>query len=404
MPWQVAASSGLLAHHVLTAVLTLRQRFASRPEVTIGIDPLRQMWSSTARPLLLVAPLLAIAGAWATGWGLEQLGQEGSWRWLGMAAGAVLTLNVVVGPSLSRIRLGRWRSMKQAEADWEPCFAEVFTAKEGAPRIVERTIAPCGAIVDVVDAPPKLMAAGLAERAEMIQAAYGDPSTRIDVLASPNLDAAGEPVAGTAHQLRARIVQWPEGSFPNLLDPDLDDASRDLALEATMARALDAIGINRMVLAEATQVAELPEKIDPRVGELGAKRATRARAQNDKRANDQTEARARLRPRASPRAWTSWTPNASSASPPRSTSSQTTRQRRSHGSRPHWTSPWRRRGPRHWWRPGGGCAAPRRRPWSPRTTHRWRSGRRPGRCPGSPHHPGPAFKPSTPGSLPRPPP
>src|SRR5690625_7405723 len=82
--------------------------------------------------------------------------------------------------------------MKQAEADWEPRFAEVFTAKEGAPRIVERTIAPCGAMVDVVDAPPKLMAAGLADRAELLQAAYGDPSTRIDVLSSPNLDAAGD--------------------------------------------------------------------------------------------------------------------------------------------------------------------------------------------------------------------
>src|SRR5690625_3649369 len=278
MPWQVAASSGLLAHHVLTAVLTLRQRFASRPEVTIGIDPLRQMWSSTARPLLLVAPLLAIAGAWATGWGLEQLGQEGSWRWLGMAAGAVLTLNVVVGPSLSRIRLGRWRSIKQAEAYWELRCAEVFAAKEGTPRIVERTVAPCGAIVDVVDAPPKLMAAGLAERAEMIQAAYGDPSTRIDVLASPNLDAAGEPVAGTAHQLRARIVQWPEGAFPNLLDPDLDDFSRDLALETAMARSLDAIGINRMVLVEAVQVADLPEQVDPRLPGLAAKREQRVRA------------------------------------------------------------------------------------------------------------------------------
>jgi|GEM_PF-1508099 len=294
MPWQVAASSGLLAHHVLTAVLTLRQRFASRPEVTIGIDPLRQMWSSTARPLLLVAPLLAIAGAWATGWGLEQLGQEGSWRWLGMAAGAVLTLNVVVGPSLSRIRLGRWRSMKQAEADWEPRFAEVFTAKEGAPRIVERTIAPCGAMVDVVDAPPKLMAAGLADRAELLQAAYGDPSTRIDVLSSPNLDAAGDPVAGTAHQLRARIVQWPEGTFPNLLDPDLDDVSRDLAVEAAMARALDAIGINRMVLVEATQVADLPEKVDPSMGELAQQREERIRAQIDKLSEDDEEEVARL--------------------------------------------------------------------------------------------------------------
>src|SRR5690625_7176341 len=105
--------------------------------------------------------------------------------------------------------------MKQAEADWEPRFAEVFTAKEGAPRIVERTIAPCGAMVDVVDAPPKLMAAGLADRAELLQAAYGDASTRIDVLSSPTPDAAGAPAAGTAPRPRARAVPWPQGPVPD---------------------------------------------------------------------------------------------------------------------------------------------------------------------------------------------
>ncbi|MCT4574481.1 hypothetical protein N3930_47110, partial [Bacillus thuringiensis] len=77
-----------------------------------------------------------------------------------------------------------------------------------------------------------------------ISAFYGDPSTRIDILSSPNLDAAGQPIPGTAHQLRVRVVQWPEGSFPNLLDPDLDPYSRDLALESAMARALDGIGVN----------------------------------------------------------------------------------------------------------------------------------------------------------------
>ena len=286
MPWQVAVSSGLLTHHVLTAASTLLQRFASQPGVTIGIDPVRQMWSSTARPLLLIAPLLAVAGACATGWGLEQLGQENAWRRVGMAAGAVLAVNLFVGPAVSRIRLRSWHRGKQAEADWEPRFAEVFTAKEGAPRIVDRTVAPCGAIVDVVDAPPKLMASGLAGRAELIQAAYGNPSTRIDVLASPNLDADGKPVAGTAHQLRARIVQWPEGSFPNLLDPDLDTLSRDLALEAALARALDAIGVNRMVLVEATQVADMPERVDPRLSGLATKREQRVRAQIAKLPDD----------------------------------------------------------------------------------------------------------------------
>ncbi|GAA1490970.1 FtsK/SpoIIIE domain-containing protein [Brachybacterium sacelli] len=283
MPWQVAASSGLLAHHVLTAISTLLQRFASQPEVTVGIRPLRQMWSSKARPALLAAPFLAVAAAWAVGWGLEQLGQEvAAWRWIGMAGGAVRALNLAVGPPLSRIRLRRWRSLKEAERDWEGKFAEVFTSKEGAPQLVDRMRTPCGAIVDVVDAPPKLMAAGLQGRAEMISAAYGDASTRIDVLGSPNLDAAGQPVPGTAHQLRARIVQWPEGAFPNLLDPDLDDVSRDLALESVMARAMDAIGVNRMVLVEASQVADLPAKIDPRLGELAEKRERRVRKQIEK--------------------------------------------------------------------------------------------------------------------------
>src|SRR5699024_11375834 len=94
--------------------------------------------------------------------------------------GVVLGLNLAVCAPRSRISVGRWRRVKQAEAEWEPRFAEVFAAKEGTPRIVDRSVARCGAIVDVVDAPPKLMAAGLQDRAELLSAAYGDPSTRID--------------------------------------------------------------------------------------------------------------------------------------------------------------------------------------------------------------------------------
>lgn len=264
MPWWVAVSSGLLTHHVITSLLARRRRIREQPVVTIGPKMLRQLWFSRARPLLLVSPVAAGLGAWAAGAGLDIAGQDSRiCQAVGMVAGAILVVAMLLGVPVSRTGLERWRRVQGASKEWAPRFVELFTEKEGRPRLVDRTIAPCGAIVDVMDAPPKLMATGLRDRSDAISAFYGDPSTQIDVLASPNLDASGQEIPGTAHQLRVRVAQWPEGSFPNLLDPDLDSLSRDLALESAMARALDGIGVNRMVLVEAAQVAELPEQVEP---------------------------------------------------------------------------------------------------------------------------------------------
>ncbi|MFI8778086.1 FtsK/SpoIIIE domain-containing protein [Brachybacterium paraconglomeratum] len=264
MPWWVAASSGLLTHHVIVSLLSRRRRIREQPVVTISPRVLRQLWFSRARPLLLVTPVAAGLGAWAVEAGLVMAGQESlAWRAVGMGAAVILAVVAVIGGPVSRLGLARWRRLQGASTEWAPRFAELFTEKEGRPRLVDRTIAPCGAIVDVMDAPPKLMATGLRDRADAISAFYGDPSTQIDVLSSPNLDASGQPIPGTSHQLRVRVVQWPEGSFPNLLDPDLDPYSRDLALESAIARALDGIGVNRMVLLEAVQAADLPAPVQP---------------------------------------------------------------------------------------------------------------------------------------------
>ncbi|MGP9736523.1 FtsK/SpoIIIE domain-containing protein [Brachybacterium sp. AOP42-C2-15] len=283
MPWWVAVTSGLLTHHVVTSLLARRRRVREQPVVAIVPMMLRQLWSSRARPLVLAAPLVAVFGVWAAATGLAMAGQNSpTWRAVGMAAATVLAIVAILGGPISRICLERWRRLQEANEQWAPRFAELFTEKEGRPRIVDRTVALCGAIVDMMDAPPKLMAAGLQERADAISAFYGDPSTRIDVLSSPNLDAAGQQIPGTAHQLRVRIVQWPEGSFPNLLDPDLDPYSRDLALESVLARALDGIGVNRMALLEAVLVAHLPTKADPRQAELTEKRNRSVRQQIEK--------------------------------------------------------------------------------------------------------------------------
>lgn len=315
MPWWVAVSSGLLTQHVIVSLLARRRRLREQPVVAVGPAVLRQLWNSRARPLTLASPAVAVLSAWAAGSGLEMAGQDSpTWRAVGMAAAAVLAVVAILGRPISRICLERWRRLQTATEEWAPRFAELFTEKEGRPRLVDRTVAACGALVDVMDAPPKLMAAGLQGRADAISAFYGDPSTRIDILSSPNLDAAGQQIPGTAHQLRVRIVQWPEGSFPNLLDPDVEPYSRDLALESAMSRALDGIGVNRMALLEAVQVADLPAKTDPREAGLAETRDRRIREQIVQLGDDDLDEVARLEqslaelvePPASSRLMTAW--------------------------------------------------------------------------------------------------
>lgn len=294
-PWWLAVSSGLLTHHVIVSLLARRRRLREQPVVAVGTTVLSQLWSSRVRPLMLATPVVAALSACAAATGLETAGQESpTWRAVGMVAAGVLAVVAILGGPISRVCLERWRRLQEANEEWAPRFAELFTEKEGRPRFVDRTVSPCGAIVDVMDAPPKLMAAGLQERADAISAFYGDPSTQIDIVSSPNLDAAGQQIPGTAHQLRVRIIQWPEGSFPNLLDPDLDGFSRDLALESALARALDGIGVNRMALLEAVQVADLPTKIDSRLAELTVKRDRRIREQIEKLGDEDPDEVARL--------------------------------------------------------------------------------------------------------------
>lgn len=296
MPWWVAVTSGLLTHHVIISLLARRRRIRGQPVVAAGPAALRQLSNSRARPLLLATPVVAVLGAWTTVTGLEMAGQNSpTWRAVGMAAAGVLAVVALLGGPVSSVCLERWRRLQEANEEWAQRFAELFTEKEGRPRLVDRTVALCGAIVDVMDAPPRLMAAGLQERADAISAFYGDPSTRIDVLSSPNLDASGQQIPGTAHQLRVRIVQWPEGSFPNLLDPDLDESSRDLALESALARALDGIGVSRMALVEAVQVADLPAKTDPRLADLAKKQDRRIRRQIEKLGDENPDEVARLK-------------------------------------------------------------------------------------------------------------
>src|SRR5699024_2987775 len=134
-------SSGVLVHHVIVSLAARSRRLGERPAVTAGASVIRGVWSSTRRPALLAVPVVALVGGALTAYGLDAVGQTvPGWRVVGIAGGAVLALAAVLARPVAGVCLARWRTTRQAVAEWEPRFAEVFTAKEGTPRIVDRTV------------------------------------------------------------------------------------------------------------------------------------------------------------------------------------------------------------------------------------------------------------------------
>src|SRR5699024_11832848 len=82
----------------------------------------------------------------------------------------------------------------------------------------------------------------------------------LTVLSSPNVDSKRQPVPGTKHPVRIRLVTWPDGTHPILLDVNLDEELVKITHECDMSDAMDSIGYARPVLLEVQQVAVMPEK------------------------------------------------------------------------------------------------------------------------------------------------
>lgn len=268
MPWWVHLVSGALLAHT-TLVLSAR-KFSLSGEPEVATAGPADLWSKRRMMFWFLVPVAAI-GAYVGYSTLPALWDDLPGRAATLAAvgSALLALYVFLAKTSRDIGLERWRRIETAKSEWEPRFSSVLKIKDGdtkaMPRIVDRTEIETenGTVtVDTVDSPVGLLVEGMIKNGPALEASLGG-GHKLTVLSCPNFDSQRQPVPGTKHPVRIRLVTWPDGTHPNLLDVNLDEELVKITHECDMSDAMDSIGYARPVLLEVQQVAVMPEKVSP---------------------------------------------------------------------------------------------------------------------------------------------
>lgn len=268
MPWWVHLVSGALLAHTVLVLSARKLSLSGEPEVpTAGPADL---WSERRTMFWFLAPVAAI-GAYVGYSALPALWDDLPGRAATLAAvgSALLALYVFLAKPSRDIGLERWRKVQAAKNEWEPRFSAALKIKDGdakaMPRIVDRTEIETenGTVtVDTVDSPSGLLVEGMIKNGPALEASLGG-GHKLTVLSCPNFDSQRQPVPGTKHPVRIRLVTWPDGTHPNLLDVNLPEELVKITHECDMSDAMDSIGYARPVLLDVQQVAVMPEKVSP---------------------------------------------------------------------------------------------------------------------------------------------
>lgn len=256
-PWWAHLISGVLAAHTVSVSLARRRMVDEQPAPTI---PKPSALFADARPRVLVLPLF-VAASIALG---VALGDGIAWKVvlsLGLSLGSAWLL---VRTPCADISLKQWRATQEARAEWDPRFADggVFKAKDGAPKIVKRTVLAGGGTVDEMIAPAALGAMGVISSADTMTASIGGGST-VTVLFAPNTDAEGQDIPGSRHPVKVRVVTLDSETEPDLMDPNTDEQSAAIAHEVAMMRGATAGGIAVPMFLDVALVNEMPAKVSP---------------------------------------------------------------------------------------------------------------------------------------------
>lgn len=268
MPWWAHLVSGALLAHTVLVLSARKQALSSEPEV--GLVGPGELWADRRGMFWLVVPVAAL-GVWLGSEGLSALweGLPGIATALAGAGGGLLALYVLLAKTSRDLGLAQWRKVQAAKSEWEPRFSSALKIKDGdakaMPRIVDRTEIETenGTVtVDTVDSPAGLLVDGMVKNSPALEASLGGGHS-LTVLSSPNVDSKRQPVPGTKHPVRVRLVTWPDGTHPNLLDVNLPEELVRITHECDMTDAMDSIGYARPILLELQQVAVMPEKVAP---------------------------------------------------------------------------------------------------------------------------------------------
>lgn len=268
MPWWIHLVSGALLAHTVLVLSARKQALSSEPEV--GLVGPGELWSDRRGLFWLVVPVAAL-GVWLGAEGLSALwdGLPRIATALAGAGGGLLALYALLAKTSRDLGLAQWRKVQAAKNEWEPRFSSALKIKDGdakaMPRIVDRTEIETenGTVtVDTVDSPAGLLVDGMVKNSPALEASLGGGHS-LTVLSSPNVDSKRQPVPGTKHPVRVRLVTWPDGTHPNLLDVNLPEELVRITHECDMTDAMDSIGYARPILLELQQVAVMPEKVAP---------------------------------------------------------------------------------------------------------------------------------------------
>lgn len=268
MPWWIHLVSGALLAHTVLVLSARKQVLSSEPEV--GLASPGELWADRRGLFWLVVPVAAL-GVWLGAEGLSALwdGLPRISTALAGAGGGLLALYALLAKTSRDLGLAQWRKVQAAKNEWEPRFSSALKIKDGdtkaMPRIVDRTEIETenGTVtVDTVDSPAGLLVDGMVKNSPALEASLGGGHS-LTVLSSPNVDSKRQPVPGTKHPVRVRLVTWPDGTHPNLLDVNLPEELVRIAHECDMTDAMDSIGYARPILLELQQVAVMPEKVAP---------------------------------------------------------------------------------------------------------------------------------------------
>ncbi|QNE48710.1 hypothetical protein F1C58_16765 (plasmid) [Glaciihabitans sp. INWT7] len=146
-----------------------------------------------------------------------------------VVAGAILHAGLRAGV------LSEWRDLVAARAEWKPRWVSSEMKLDQAPRMLSHQKFGDDVVVDTFEASASAGAAAtLLKLAPLIAIQLGS-GRRVAMLNVPDVDASGQPIPGTAHPLRIRIVIWNTGELPSLATNETDPDLFDLAVESTMA-------------------------------------------------------------------------------------------------------------------------------------------------------------------------
>ena len=171
----------------------------------------------------------------------------------------LVTVGTILHLGLRRDALAEWRDLVAARAEWKPRWVSSEMKLEQAPRLIAHKRFGDDVVVDTFEASASAgAAAALFKLAPLIAIQLGS-GRRVALLDVPDNDAQGQPIPGTAHPLRLRIVVWNTGQLPTLATNEIDKDLFDLAIASAMTWVItDGAKLGRPLLIQSVDIAKGP--------------------------------------------------------------------------------------------------------------------------------------------------